>query len=236
MTEAPPARRFYKKVSVAGATGPYTVTLDERPLRTPLKRSFDLPTAALAQAVAAEWDAQTERIDPRTMPLTRLANTAIDRVAPDHGRIVGEIVDFAGSDLVCYRAEKPLELIERQAKVWQPVVDWARAALGADFLVTEGVVHVHQPVAALQATRNYLVLKSPWELTAIHNITTLTGSALIASMACDSAVLASEAWAAAHVDEDWQIEHWGCDEEARHRRNHRKREFDICLRFCELSH
>jgi chaperone required for assembly of F1-ATPase len=179
---------------------------------------------------------QTDKIDPRTMPLNRLANTAIDRVAPDCDRVIGEIVDFAGSDLVCYRAEKPLGLIERQAKAWQPVLDWARAVLGAEFLLTEGIVHVPQPAVALQATRGYLARKNSWHLTALHNITTLTGSALIAAMACDGAVPASEAWAAAHVDEDWQIEHWGWDEEARHRRNQRKREFDICLRFCELSH
>ena len=234
MTEAP-ARRFYKTVSVAGTTAPFSVTLDERPLRTPLKRALDLPTGELAQAVAAEWDVQTEKIDPRTMPLTRLANTALDRVAPDRDRIIAEIVDFAGSDLVCYRAEEPLGLIERQARAWQPVLDWARAALGAEFLVTEGVVHRPQPAAALQATRDYLGQKSSWALTAHHNLTTLTGSALLAAMACDRAIPASEAWDAAHVDEDWQIEHWGWDEEARHRRNHRKREFDICLRFCELS-
>jgi chaperone required for assembly of F1-ATPase len=235
MTENP-ARRFYKEVSVAGAAAPFSVKLDERPLRTPLKRALDLPTGTLAQAVAAEWDVQTDKIDPRTMPLNRLANTAIDRVAPDCDRVIGEIVDFAGSDLVCYRAEKPLGLIERQAKAWQPVLDWARAVLGAEFLVTEGIVHVPQPAVALQATRGYLARKNSWHLTALHNITTLTGSALIAAMACDGAVPASEAWAAAHVDEDWQIEHWGWDEEARHRRNQRKREFDICLRFCELSH
>jgi chaperone required for assembly of F1-ATPase len=230
------ARRFYKKVSVAGTTAPFSVTLDERPMRTPLKRALDLPTEALAQAIAAEWDVQTEKIDPRTMPLTRLANTAIDRVSPDRDRIIGEIVDFAGSDLVCYRAKEPLGLIERQATAWQPILDWAHAALGAEFLVTEGVVHRQQPAAALQLTRDYAGQKNPWELTAFHNITTLTGSALIAAMACDGTIPASEAWAAAHVDEDWQIEHWGRDEEARHRRNHRKREFDICLRFCELSH
>ncbi|MGE3874136.1 MAG: ATP12 family chaperone protein [Parvibaculaceae bacterium] len=235
MTDAP-ARRFYEKVSVAGTAAPFSVRLDERPLRTPLKHSLDLPTAALAGAVAAEWEAQAEKIDPRTMPLTRLANTAIDRVAPHRDRVIGEIVDFAGSDLVCYRAAEPLGLIERQAKAWQPVLDWARAAFAGEFSVTEGIVHIKQPAPALQATRSYLARKSPWELTALHNITTLTGSALIATMACDGAIPASEAWAAAHVDEDWQIEHWGWDEEARHRRNHRKREFEVCLRFCELSH
>jgi chaperone required for assembly of F1-ATPase len=232
---AAPAQRFYKTVSVAGTKAPFAVRLDERPLRTPLKRALELPTGALAQAVATEWEGQAEKIEPHTMPLTRLANTALDRVEPDRDRIINEIVDFAGSDLVCYRAGEPLGLVERQAKAWRPVLDWARSALGAEFQVTEGVVHVRQPDAVLQATRHYLAQKSSWDLTAIHNITTLTGSALIAAMACANAVPASEAWTAAHVDEDWQIEHWGWDEEARHRRNHRRREFDTCLRFCELS-
>jgi chaperone required for assembly of F1-ATPase len=232
---AAPARRFYKTVSVTGSAAPFSVRLDERPLRSPQKRALDLPTRALADAVAAEWEMQGEKVDPQSMPVTRLANTALDRVAPDLDRIIGEIVDFAGSDLTCYRAEKPQGLAERQAKAWQPVLDWARSALGAEFTVTEGVVHIQQPAATLQATRDYLAGKSPWALTAIHNVTTLTSSALIAVMACDGAIPASEAWAAAHIDEDWQIEHWGWDEEARHRRNYRKREFDICLRFCELS-
>jgi chaperone required for assembly of F1-ATPase len=186
--------------------------------------------------VAAEWENQAEKIDPHTMPITRLSNTALDRVAPDCARIVGEIVEFAGSDLVCYRADKPQGLVERQARAWQPVLDWSRAVLAAEFVATEGVVHVKQPDSALEAARAYFAQKSPWSLTAIHNITTLTGSALIAAMACAGEIPASEAWAAAHVDEDWQIEQWGWDEEARHRRNHRRREFDNCLRFCELAH
>jgi chaperone required for assembly of F1-ATPase len=229
------ARRFYKAVSILGTNAPFSVALDERPLRTPLKRPLDLPTAALAQAVATEWDQQAEKIDPHSMPLTRLANTALDRVASDPDRIVAEIVDFAGSDLVCYRAEKPQDLIERQARAWQPVLDWARSALGAEFQPTEGVVHLQQPEASLRAAKDYLSRRTPWDLTAIHNLTTMTGSALIAAMACARAIPASEAWEAANIDEDWQIEHWGWDEEARHRRNHRKREFDICLRFCQLS-
>lgn len=232
---AAPARRFYETVSVTGTTAPFSVALDKRPLRTPLKRAFELPTRTLAEAVATEWDQQSEKIDPATMPLTRLANTAIDRVASDRDRIIGEIVDFAGSDLVCYRSEKPQDLVERQARTWQPVLDWARQTPGAEFDVTEGIVHVAQPATALRAMKDHLAQRTSWDLTAIHNVTTLTGSALIAAMACSGAIPASEAWAAAHVDEDWQIEQWGWDEEARHRRNFRKREFDICLRFCELS-
>ena len=234
MTEAH-TRRFYKAVAVAGTAAPFAVTLDERSLRTPLKQALDLPTRPLAEAVAAEWEAQSEKIDPQSMPFTKLANTALDRVASDRERIVGEIVEFAGSDLVCYRAEKPQELVERQARGWQPVLDWARATFGGDFTVTEGIVHVGQPASALQAMNAYLACKSPWALTALHNMTTLTGSALISAMACDGAVLPAEAWLAAHIDEDWQIEQWGADEEASHRREYRKREFDTCLRFHALS-
>ncbi|WP_162914343.1 ATP12 family chaperone protein [Taklimakanibacter lacteus] len=234
MTEAP-ARRFYKTVAIAGTSPPYAVTLDQRSLRTPLKQALDLPTRPLAEAVAAEWEAQAEKIDPQSMPFTKLVNTALDRVASDRARIIREIVQFAGSDLVCYRAEKPQELVERQARGWQPVLDWARGTFGGEFVVTEGIVHIEQPEAALAAMRDYLDGKSPWALTALHNMTTLTGSALISAMACDGGILPAEAWLAAHIDEDWQIEQWGADEEASHRRQYRKREFDTCLRFSALS-
>ncbi len=233
---AGPARRFYKQVAVTGAAAPFAITLDERTLRTPLKRPLDLPTKALADALAAEWEAQAEKIEPHTMPFTKLANTALDRVATDKDRIVGEIVDFAGSDLVCYRAANPPDLVERQVRIWQPVLDWARATFKGEFQATEGILHIAQPEASLAALREYLSTKSPWALTALHNMTTLTGSALISTMAAEKGLLPAEAWLAAHVDEDWQIEQWGWDEEARHRRDFRKREFDTCLRFCELSH
>ncbi len=233
---AGPARRFYKQVAVTGTAAPFAIALDERTLRTPLKRPLDLPTKALAEALAAEWEAQAEKIQPHTMPFTKLANTALDRVASDKDRIIGEIVDFGGSDLVCYRAATPPDLVERQARLWQPVLDWARATFQGEFQATEGILHIAQPEASLVALRDFLATKSPWALTALHNLTTLTGSALISVMACEKGILPAEAWLAAHVDEDWQIEQWGWDEEARHRRDYRKREFDTCLRFCELSH
>lgn len=231
-----PARRFYKQVAVTGTAAPFAIALDDRTLRTPLKRPLDLPTKVLAEALAAEWEAQAEKIQPHTMPFTKLANTALDRVATDKDRIIGEIVDFAGSDLVCYRAATPPDLVERQARIWQPVLDWARETFQGEFQATEGILHIAQPEASLAALREYLSTKSPWALTALHNLTTLTGSALLSAMACEKGILPAEAWLAAHVDEDYQIEQWGWDEEARHRRDFRKREFDTCLRFCELSH
>lgn len=233
---ASPARRFYKQVGVTGSGASFSIALDDRPLRTPLKRPLDLPTRPLAEAIAAEWEAQGQKIEPHTMPFTKLANTALDRVATDRERIIGEIVDFAGSDLICYRATTPPDLIERQARLWQPVLDWARQAFQGEFQATEGILHIAQPPASLTALQDFLATRSPWLLTALHNMTTLTGSALLSAMACEKGLPPSDAWLAAHVDEDWQIEQWGWDEEARHRRDFRKREFDTCLRFCELSH
>jgi chaperone required for assembly of F1-ATPase len=227
--------RPYVSVSVIGEYLHFSVLLDGRPIKTPLKKTFTLPTRPLADAVAAEWEAQGTKIDPRTMLLTKLANTAIDRVAPHRERIIAEIVQFASSDLVCYRAEASEDLIERQAVHWDPVLRWAENGPGASFIATKGIVHVSQPKAGLEAITGHLVRKSDWALTATHNIATMVGSALIATMLADGAIEAETAWKAAHVDEDWQIEQWGADEEASARRAARKHEFDTCVRFLELS-
>ena len=230
-----PKNRPYSTVTVAGDNPDFSVLLDGRPIRTPLKKPLALPTRALAEAVAAEWEAQGPKIDPRTMLLTKLANTAIDRVASDRGRIIAEIVQFASSDLVCYRAAAPEGLAERQALYWDPVLAWAKSTPGATFTVTRGIVHVAQPEAGLEAIRLHLTGQSDWSLTAMHNITTLLGSALLAAMIAARSIAAEAAWLAGHVDEDWQIEQWGADEEAMARRAARRREFDTCVRFLELS-
>lgn len=227
--------RPYSTVSVAGDDPHFSVLLDGRPIKTPLKAPLHLPTRRLAEAVAAEWDAQGPKMDPRSMLLTKLANTAIDRVAPHRDRIIGEIVQFAAADLVCYRAEAPQELIERQARHWDPVLGWAESVPRASFAVTKGIVHVPQPDAGLEAMRRHLAQRSDWALTAIHNMSTLLGSALLATMIADQAITADAAWAAAHVDEDWQIEQWGADEEASARRAARQGEFAACVRFLDLS-
>jgi chaperone required for assembly of F1-ATPase len=230
-----PKGRPYSAVTVAGDEHRFSVLLDGRPIRTPQKKPLALPTRALAEAVAAEWEAQGPKIDPRTMLLTKLANTAIDRVAPDRDRIITEIVQFASSDLVCYRAEAPEGLTGRQALHWDPVLAWAKATPGASFTVTRGIVHVAQPEAGLEAIRRHFTAQTDWSLTAIHNITTLLGSALLAAMIAGRSIAAEAAWLAGHVDEDWQIEQWGADEEAMARRAARRREFDTCVRFLDLS-
>jgi chaperone required for assembly of F1-ATPase len=199
-----------------------------------MKAPVALPTQRLAEAIAAEWRAQGQRIDPFSMPLTRLANTAIDRVVPHRSRIVEEMVKFAGSDLLCYRAQEPDGLIARQAAAWDPVIIWAQRQLDAGFRTTAGVVFYPQTSAALAAMRGYIEGKPAWALAPMHNIVTLTGSALLAAMIAEGDISGDDAWRAAHIDEDWQIEHWGVDAEAQARRDHRRHEFDMAIRFLSL--
>ena len=225
-------RRFYKTVTVTDELG---VALDGRPLKTPLKSPLLLPTRPLAESVAAEWDAQAAEINPASMILTKLANTAIDRVRRDRPRIEAEVLDYANSDLVCYRADRPPQLVDRHTAAWDPVVDWARTALDAPFEVTVGVIHRAQPEAAITAHALALNDLSDFELAGYHTIMTLTGSALIAMMLARRATVPESAWLAAHVDEDYQIEQWGQDTEAQARRAARYREFMACCRFLTLA-
>jgi chaperone required for assembly of F1-ATPase len=225
-------RRFYKDVTVTDDLG---IALDGRPVKTPLKSSLHLPTRPLAEAVAAEWDAQGVEIKPSTMVFTKLANTAIDRVAPGRARIEAEVLDYAGSDLVCYRADRPPDLVQRHVKHWDPVIDWARVALDAPFEVTVGVIHKPQPAVAIAAHALALKELSDFELSAYYTIMTLTGSALIAMMLARGATVPEAAWLTAHVDEDYQIEYWGQDAEAQAKRAARYAEFMACCRFLELA-
>ena len=245
---APLPKRFYKSVTVAAANLPpplcirhdgeggrgYCILLDGKRVKTPKKRELALPDRALAVAVAAEWAAQGERIDPATMPLTRIANTAIDAVADHMGEVAADIAAFAASDLVCYRAAGPEGLVARQAASWDPVLDWAEWELGVGFMLAEGVNPVAQPPQMLARIAAALDGLDPFRLASLHVMTTLTGSALLA-LACARRRLAlQEAWAAAHVDEDWQIEHWGVDAEAKARRRYRLSEFEAAGRMMEL--
>lgn len=227
-----PRKRFYKS---AGVTEDNGIALDGRPVRTPLKQPLKLPTRALAEAIAKEWEGQGDSIDPASMILTKLANTAIDRVADDSQRIADEIVKFAGADQVSYRAHEPEGLVARQAEHWNPVVDWAMAQLDAPFVTSAGIMHRQQPEEALGAFARHVERLDPWTLTALHNLATLTGSALIAAMLAEGAIDREAAWRAAFVDEDWETELWGQDEEATKRRAALRREFDACVDFLELA-
>jgi chaperone required for assembly of F1-ATPase len=218
-------KRFYKIASVAPVEEGFAVHLDGKPVRTPGKALLALPTEAAAALVADEFAAQGETINPVTMPVMRLVNTAIDGVASDPQAVLEDILRFASSDLLCYRADAPQGLVERQNEHWDPVLDWARGSLGARFNLAEGVIHVEQPRETIAALGTHLAQRAdPLRLAAIHVMTSLTGSALLA-LAVDFGELDAEAaWAAGHVDEDWQIEHWGQDAEAVARRSARKRD------------
>lgn len=215
-------KRFYKSVGVAHQDDGFVVQLDGKPILTPAKNSLKLPTDNLAQLIAAEWDAQNEDINPLPMPITRLANTAIDGIALDPQAVKEDILRFAGTDLLCYRADSPRALVDRQAELWDPLIDWAHLSLGARFVLAEGVVHVEQPREAIAAFGVHLAaFHDPVALASLHSFTSLTGSALLAMAVANEEVSAEDAWAAAHVDEDWNLKQWGQDNEAAARRAHR---------------
>jgi len=226
-------KRFYRQAEVTGER-PYGVALDGRPVKTPGKRNLTVPSLALAEAIAGEWATQGDRIDPYRMWLTRLANTAIDRVEGHEERVLGDIVNHAGSDLVCYRAPEPEGLVIRQGEFWDPVLSWAEEALGVRFATVQGLMHKAQPPETLKAVESYLRRFDAMELCAVHNIATLTGSTLLALSVVSGALEPERAWLLAHVDEDWQAERWGEDAEAAERKTRRKEEFDAAIRFLNL--
>jgi chaperone required for assembly of F1-ATPase len=226
----PLPKRFYKQATVSETAEGFAVVLDGKTVRTPGKAVLALPSMAAAKLVADEFEAQTEVVDPVTMPVTRLVNTAIDGVATDTRAVLEDVVKFSGSDLVCYRAHAPEELVARQATMWDPILDWAHAALGARFFLAEGIIHVEQPREAIEKVHAWLLPREEaFRLSALHLMTSLTGSALIATAVEAQALSPDEAWRAAHVDEDWTNEHWGEDAEATERRRLRRRDFDAAV-------
>jgi chaperone required for assembly of F1-ATPase len=216
--------RFYIEAATAAVGEGHAVQLDGKPVHTPAHRLLAAPSQAIAEAMAAEWEAQCEVINPSKMPLTRLANAIIDGVADKPDPVAEEIEKYLASDLLFYRADAPRELIERQARLWDPMLAWARQTLGAAFKLGQGVVHVAQPETALAAARA-AIPNDPWRLGAVHAVTTLTGSALIALALARGFLSAEDAWAAANVDEDWNLDEWGRDELVLERREFRFAEF-----------
>ncbi len=224
--KTPLPKRFYTTVTVAAGDGGYIVKLDDKTARTPARAPMLLPTEAAAQMVAEEFDAQQKNIDPVTMPTMRLVNTAIDGVSREMDAVLEDILRFASADLLCYRADAPERLVERQNEAWDGVLDWAQSALGARLNLAEGVIHVEQPRESIAMLNLHLRQRAePFRLAAIHLMTSITGSALLALSVDAGERDAETAWLAAHVDEDWQIEHWGQDSEAMARRAQRKRDF-----------
>ncbi|MDQ6434896.1 ATP12 family protein [Mesorhizobium sp. LHD-90] len=232
--KTPLPKRFYAAVAVEPGSSGHVVKLDGKLARTPARAPLELPSEAAARLVADEFDAQQEVIDPVAMPVMRLANTAIDGVAREADAVLEDILRFASSDLLCYRADAPEGLVARQNEAWDGVIDWARDTLGARLNLAEGIIHVEQPREAIAAIGLHLRGRAePFRLAALHLMTSLTGSALL-SLAVEAGELDAEtAWAAAHVDEDWQVEHWGQDSEAMARRAARRRDMLAAARLVE---
>ncbi|KAI96300.1 ATPase [Rhodomicrobium udaipurense JA643] len=228
-------KRFYKDATVAEHDGAFQIHLDGRTIKTPAGRALAVPTRALADAIAGEWNEQGEIIAPHSLFLTRLANSAADAVAPREAEVVDEITSFAASDLLCYRAPFPAALAARQAELWNPVLAFIREKYGATFEVAEGVGHVAQPPASIEAIRNVVAAYGPFRLAALHMMTTLTGSALLALAHVDGFLDLAATWAAAHVDEAWQAAQWGQDFDAAERLKRRSDDFDKASRFFALA-
>ena len=218
----PLPRRFYEQAGIVEIGGGYALALDGRPARTPAKAPLMVASERLARAMAAEWDSQTDVIDPSSMPVTRLVNTALDGVSHRMDEVAEETARYAGSDLLCYRSDDPERLVARQAQMWDPVLAWTREELGAHFVLSEGIVFADQPEPALAAVRRAVeAFDDPLRLAALATMTSLMGSVLLALAVAHGRLLPEQAWAAAHVDEDFQREVWGRDDEAEWRRARR---------------
>jgi chaperone required for assembly of F1-ATPase len=213
----PRRKRFYAHAGVTETTGGFAITLDGKPIRTPSGRQMVAPTRQIADAIAAEWEAQIETIDPLSMPFTRFANSVVDAVVDRVDAVIEDAAKYFQSDLLFYRAGHPEALVAREAELWDPVLFWAADALGAHFILAEGIVHVRQPDSAVAAARAALP-GDPWSIAALHVVTTLTGSALLALALLRGVLDPDQVWATAHVDEDWNMEKWGVDDEVAARR------------------
>jgi chaperone required for assembly of F1-ATPase len=228
MARQPLPKRFYKEVSVVEEGGRFALKLDGKGARTPARQVLALPTQAAAAVLAAEWSMQREVINPHSMPATRIVNSALDGVAARMTEVREEILRFASSDLVCYRASEPEGLVMEQTRCWDPVLTWGKVTLGAEFVLANGVVHTEQPAKALtRITHSLDAIKEPIALAALHVMTTISGSTLIALMLGQGGLSRDEAWSAAVVDENWNINLWGIDDEAATRLERRREEFGV---------
>jgi chaperone required for assembly of F1-ATPase len=227
-------KRFYKEAKIVAAGDAFGVQLDGKPLLTPGKRELRVPGRALAEAIAAEWQGQGITVKPIDLPLTRLVSTALDRVEPRRAEVVAEIAKYATTDLLCYRADEPRELIERQAQIWQPLLDWAEARFAAPLAVTQGILPVAQDPATLTAVERAIAAHDSLLLVALHVATTACGSVVLGLALLAERLSTEEAFAAAALDESFQIERWGEDAEQTQRRAALKEDIALAARFAAL--
>lgn len=228
-------KRFYKQAKAAEADGGWTVTLDGKPIRTPAKAAFIAPSRAMAEAAAAEWAAQETHVKPAEMPITRAVNTAIDRTGPEHAAVVEIVAAYGGTDLISYRAEAPEKLRARQAAAWDPLIDWAAETHGARLITTTGVMHALQPEEGQRRLFEAVAGFDPFRLTALYDLTALSGSLIIALATAKGRLAPEEAWGLSRVDELWQQEQWGVDAEAEAVATRKAGEFAAAARFLSLA-
>lgn len=228
-------KRFWKAARTEAVEGGFAVLLDQHRVMTPAKNPFVVPTAALADAIAAEWDAQIETVNPAKMPNTRRANAAIDKVTPQQAEVVDLLVEYGGSDLLCYRAAHPAELHIQQAATWDPLLDWARKDLGVDLQAVSGVMHHQQPDASIAKIRSLVGALDPFPLTGFYDLVTLPGSMIVAFATILKQLEVDDAWELSRIDEAYQAELWGADEEATEVAEAKHQDFLAAFKFFTLS-
>jgi chaperone required for assembly of F1-ATPase len=227
-------RRFYKEAALRPSGRAYEILLDSRPVKTPAKNGLLVPSEELGQAIVEEWNCQGEKIDPRSMPLTGLANAAIDRVEPDRDAFAASLAAYGETDLLCYRAEGPASLVARQAEQWDALIAWARQRFDIDFELVCGIIHRPQPPRTLEQLAKAAAARDAFQLAALSPLVTISGSLVIALALAEGAIDLDTAWAAASLDEIWQAEQWGEDAEAAAVLENRRRDFAAAYRFLQL--
>jgi chaperone required for assembly of F1-ATPase len=228
-------KRFWKEVGVEPRDGGWAIQLDGKPVRTPARQALVVPGEALAEAIAAEWRSVEDEIDPRAMPLTGLANAAIDRIAPDSQAFAAGLARYAEADLACYRNEWPPELAERQRIAWDSLLAWARRRYDVDFATTSGLIHVPQPQATVDRLAHAVAALDPFRLAGLSPLVTAGGSLVAGLAVLEKALTADQAWEAVSVDERWQLEQWGADAEAEAALENKRRDFMAAARFLALA-
>ena len=227
-------KRFWVAADAVREEGGWTIHLDGRPVQTPARAPLVIPNEALAKAIAAEWQAVDGAVDPGKMPLTGLANAAIDRIAPHRQAFAGGLARYGEADLACYRSEWPPELVERQAECWDPLLAWARRRYDVDFATTSGLMHVPQPPPAIDRLAQAVAELDPFRLAGLSSLVTVGGSLIGALAVLEKAITADEVWDAVSIDERWQLEQWGSDVEAKAALENRRSDFFAGASFLEL--
>lgn len=227
-------KKFWKEVAVVREDGGWAITLDGRPVRTPARAPLVVPMESLAEAIADEWRSVDGDVDPRAMPLTGLANAAIDRIAPEREAFAGGLARYAEADLACYRSDWPPELVGRQRKAWDPLLAWARRRYDVDLSTTTGLMHVPQPQATIERLAHAVAALDSFRLAGLSPLVAIGGSLIGALAVLEKAITAEAAWDAVSVDERWQLAQWGADPDAAAALENRRRDFLAAARFLEL--